>query len=152
MGTRDSALRVRICARGLLEDAAREELAGFVVETCDVSHVALHGTVPDQPALLGVLELLRRSGLRIRDVETVPGRPEATTARPGAAVARVQIRGRVGDLLALVLDPVLIAETSATTTVEVDLRDDHDAVFELLGRLERLALEVVEVHIHPERP
>ncbi|NCD15941.1 MAG: hypothetical protein EOL91_01255 [Actinobacteria bacterium] len=144
-----ATLEVRICARGTLPESARRELAGFD-EWCDNSHVVLRGEVADLPAIVGVLELLRRAGLHIRDVELVPlgGSPASGTS---SAVARIAFLGNVSELLTLVIDGARIAETPATTTVEVALPDDTDALFELLAHVERLALDIVELHVRPER-
>ena len=144
-------MQVRICARGTLSEGARSELVGFE-ERSDGAGVELRGSVVDQPDLIGLLGRLRRCGLAIRDVEVIPG-PGASgckkpPARLTAAVARFEFRGRVAGLLRLVLEDAQLCEDAARTTLEVPLRDDGDAFFEVLARLEQLALEIREVHVH----
>lgn len=142
------ALEVRICARGALTDADLLELAGFENEGHG-SFVVLRGTVADHPALLGVLERLRRSGLRIRDVEVLVREP-ASDAGGGPVVARFAFRGRVGGLLRVAVAGGDVIEEPATTTLEVEIGDDGEALFDVLAHLEDLALEFEEIHVRRE--
>jgi hypothetical protein len=57
--------------------------------------------------------------------------------------------GTVADLLRITLAEAQLVEDSATTTMEVALRDDGDALFSLLARIEQLALDIREVHVRP---
>ncbi|MGM0384465.1 MAG: hypothetical protein ACQERF_00585 [Actinomycetota bacterium] len=144
-----SSIEVRICARGVLTEETRRELASFS-EAGDGTHLVLRGTVVDQAALVGVLERLWRAGLHIRDVEVIPA-----TDEPGPfllpVVARLEFRGQVADLLDLVVTEPHTIEATAVTTMEVALRDDAEALFELLARLERISLDIHEVHVRPQR-
>lgn len=143
-----AAVEVRICARGALSELDRRELPGFE-ESGDGSLVVLRGVVVDQPALLGVLERLRRAGLHIRDVERVSPEGPTEAGGPAVAVARFEFTGMVADLLRITLAEAQLVEDSATTTMEVALGDDDDALFGLLARIEQLALDIREVHVRP---
>ncbi len=142
---------VRICAHGTLSEGALSELVGFE-ERFDGAGVELRGTVVDQPDLIGLLGRLRRCGLAIRDVEVVPGPGTPADQKPPArltpAVARFEFRGHVASLLRLVLEDAQLSEDAARTTLEVPLPNDGDSFFEVLARLEHLALEIREVHVH----
>lgn len=141
-----SRFEVRLCAHGALPDDARRELADFA-EVPNEESVVLRGAVADQAALLGVLDLLRRAGLHLRDVEAVTSIPD-TGSSP--VVARLVLKGEVADLLHLVVTEPHTITASATTTLEIALPDDAEALFRLLDQLERLALDVHEVHVRPQ--
>lgn len=144
-----AAIEVWVSAYGVLHEVVRPEIGELDVHT-DGSLVVLHGVLADQAALLGLLERLRRSGLRLRDVELVErtGQPSARTS--SLAVARIDVRGRVSDLLHAVLVDACRVEECSTTTLEVDL-DDEDAIFEVLADIEGLALDLCALHIRPGR-
>lgn len=141
---------VLISAQGTLSDAARLELTGFE-ELDDGSLVVLRGTVPDQPALLGLLERFRREGLRIRDVERLSHAAHSPAGARGGVAARLEIRGLVADLLRLALHEADLVEEGGTTTLELALADE-DELFEVLAGLESLALDVRGLHVRPVNP
>lgn len=143
-----STRAVRICARGVLTDETRRELAGFC-EAADGTNLLLQGTVIDQAALVGVLERLWRAGLHIGDVELVPllEEPEGSFL---PVVARLEFRGDVAELLELVVSEPHAVEVAAISTMEVALQDDVMSLFALLARLEAIAIDVHEVHIRPQ--
>lgn len=132
-------IEVCICAEGTL---AREELA----ELADLGvasrgeQVLLDGTVADQAALLGALELLRRAGLRIRDVEA--GSRDDADDR----VVTLAVSGRAGSLLRAVLEDAVILEDEATTTATLRLGASDD-LFDVLSRLGALGLDLRAVHV-----
>jgi hypothetical protein len=130
---------VCIYAEGVLPADEVSELADLGIHS-HVDHVVLDGTVVDQAALIGVLERLRRAGLRIRDV--------APAARDDDAeqVAFLSFAGRAGDLLRAVLDDAVVTEDETTTTAEVVLSRADD-LFDMLGRLGALGLELRAVHV-----
>lgn len=136
---------VTIRALGTLPEDARAELSGFQ-KSHDRPMVVLRGCVVDQPALLGLLERLRRAGLRICDVEHATRLPASEPTGSTTAVARLELTGRVGDLLRLTLGETCLFESPATTTAEFALRDE-DELRELVARVERLALEIRSLHI-----
>lgn len=145
-----TAFEVLISARGSLGDAERLELAGFA-EFQDGSLAVLHGAVGDEAALMGLLERLRRAGLRIRDVERLLRSEHAPTRANAGILARLEIRGLVADLLQMTLADAGRVEECATTTVEVTLPDD-DALFSVLAELENLALDIHALHVRPAAP
>ncbi len=140
-----SALEVRICARGSLTHADRLELPEFE-ERIDGPLLVLRGRVLDHPALLGVLDRLRRAGLSISDIDVAP----AGCPAGGPAVARFEFQGQLGELLRHVVRDGRVNE-SATTTLEVELTEDQESLFRILTLLEDMALEFTEVHVR-ERP
>ncbi len=141
-----TAFEVLISAQGTMSDAVRLELSGFE-ELGDGSLVMLRGAVPDQPALMGILERFRRAGLRIRDVERLP-ETEPAQERCAGVIARVDVRGEVASLLPLALHLSEGAVERGTTTLNLVL-EDEDSLFELLAGLESLALDVCELHVRP---
>ncbi|HWK30253.1 MAG TPA: hypothetical protein VNS09_27035 [Solirubrobacter sp.] len=62
--------RVEIRVRGTVPDDAAERL-GMEVST-PRSDTVLRGSVPDRPALLGVLDRLRCDGIELVDVRRLP--------------------------------------------------------------------------------
>jgi hypothetical protein len=149
------AIEVRICADGCLPPAEVAELKGLGIDRA-VEQVVLDGCVVDQAALMGVLERLRRAGLTIRDVaprETdgvgthADDADDAADAEVGE-VAEVAVLGRVGEIVRSVLPFATVTEGAATTTIEIAVASS-DGVFDVLHRLEALALELREVHVAP---
>ena len=100
--------------------------------------VVLEGTVTDQAALIGVLERLRRAGLRLRSVS--PTAPDADD------VAVITIAGRVADLVRAVLGDVPVTEDDATTTAEVAPACTDD-LFVVIERLSGLGLDLRAVRV-----
>ena len=146
------SIEVCICAEGSLPAEAILELADLGIHT-HVDHVVLDGAVVDQAALMGVLELLRRSGLRVRDVSPAEtGRAGRRDVHPcdddglDDHLVSLSIVGRTGDLLRAVLDGAVVTEQPTTTTAEVVLSRADD-LFEVLGRLGALGLELRSVHV-----
>jgi hypothetical protein len=146
------AIEVRICADGCLPPSEVAELEGLGIDRA-VEQVVLDGCVVDQAALMGVLERLRRAGLTIRDV--APREPDAGGTHADDAadtevgeVAEVAVLGRVGEIVRSVLPFATVTEGAATTTIEIALASS-DEVFDVLHRLEALALELREVHVAP---
>ncbi|NLI17317.1 MAG: hypothetical protein GX427_00680 [Actinomycetales bacterium] len=138
------AIEVRICALGALADDDRLELAGFE-ERRDGEFLVLSGSVEDHPALMGVLELLHRRGLRIRDVEVIgPAPPEGSPSAHGAVVARFELLPT--GLLRLALKDSHVREGSTTVALTVEL-DDNGALFDVLGHLEDLAIEFTRINV-----
>jgi hypothetical protein len=72
--TRNLEIRVR----GALPEHAAERLG--MTATVAPADTVLRGAVEDRPALLGVLDRLRRDGLEVVDVRRLPDR----TQSPGA--------------------------------------------------------------------
>jgi hypothetical protein len=130
---------VCIYAEGVLPADEVSELADLGIHS-HVDHVVLDGTVVDQAALIGVLERLRRAGLQIRDVAP------AARDEDGEQVAFLSFAGRAGDLLRAVLDDAVVTEDETTTTAEVVLSRADD-LFDMLGRLGALGLELRAVHV-----
>ncbi|MDO5711724.1 MAG: hypothetical protein Q4P32_08325 [Micrococcales bacterium] len=151
-----SPFEVRISAHGTLSDGARAELVGFD-QLDDPSMVVLRGAVADQEALMGLLQRLRRAGLRIRDVERMPGSTPVSPPVQEAAVARLEVSGRVADLLRLAmvnvsgLEVVSGLEEASTTTIEIGLGEEG-ALFNVLADLEGLALDLHGLHVRPGNP
>lgn len=141
------SIEVCICAEGTLPAEEVLELADLGIHT-HVDHVVLDGTVVDQAALMGVLELLRRSGMRIRDVAPAASDRDSHRRddRDDTHVASLSVVGRAGDLLRAVLGDAVVTEQSTTTTAEVVLSRADD-LFDVLGRLGALGLEVRSVHV-----
>lgn len=133
------SIDVCIHAEGSLPAAEIRELADLGIHR-HVDHVVLDGTVVDQEALMGVLERLRRAGLHIRDVAP------AVRGRDEGHVASLSIVGHAADLLRAVLPDAVVTEQATTTTAEVVLNRDDD-LFDLLGRLGALGLELRSVHV-----
>ena len=134
-----ASIEVCIHAEGSLSPEELTELADLGIRRL-VDHVVLDGTVADQAALIGVLERLRRAGLRIRDVS--PGAGGETDER----VASLTVVGRVGGLLRALLTDSVVSEHLRTTSVEVVLRRPDD-LFDILRRLGSLGLELRSVHV-----
>lgn len=132
-------IEVSICAEGSLPPEELAELADLGVHS-RVDQVVLDGTVADQAALIGVLERLRRAGLRIRDVS--PG----SSVENDDHVTTLAIVGQVGALLRAILTDSVVSEHSTTTTAEVILNRPDD-LFDVLGRLGSLGLELRSVHV-----
>lgn len=133
------SIDVCIHAEGSLPAAEIRELADLGIHS-HVDHIVLDGTVVDQAALMGVLERLRRAGLHIRDVS--PAAHDAETDH----VLFLTVVGHAGSLLNAVLDDAVVTEQATTTTAEVALIRDDD-LFDLLGRLAALGLELRSVHV-----
>lgn len=132
---------VRICAEGSLPAEEISELADLGLRS-HVEHVVLDGRVVDQAALIGVLQRLRRAGLRIHEVTS--GRRHD----PGGAGQRaaVSVVGLVGEILTAALGEAAITQEPATTTAEVPVTCADD-LFDLLHRLEVLGLHLWALHI-----
>lgn len=128
-----------IYAEGVLPADEVSELADLGIHS-HVDHVVLDGTVVDQAALIGVLERLRRAGLRIRDVAPAAKDEDADQ------VALLSFAGRAGELLRAVLEEAVVTEDETTTTAEVVLSRADD-LFDMLGRLGALGLELRAVHV-----
>ena len=141
-----ASIEVSIHAEGSLTPEELSELADLGIHRL-VDHVVLDGTVADQAALIGVLERLRRAGLRIRDVSP------ATTGEPDTHVASLAVVGRVGGLLRALLVDAVVSEEATTTSVDVPLTRPDD-LFDILSRLGALGLELRSVHVgrsaHPD--
>lgn len=101
--------------------------------------VVLEGTVTDQEALIGVLERLRRAGLQLREVTSMPPSPPSD-------VAFVTVAGRAADLVRVVLGDVPVTENEATTTAEV-APVCTDVLFAAIERLSGLGLDLREVRV-----
>lgn len=135
------SIEVSICAEGSLPPEEIVELADLGVHS-RVDQVVLDGTVTDQAALIGVLERLRRAGLRIRDVA-----PAARTLDDDDdGVAFIAVAGQVGDLVRAVLDIAVVTEQPTTTTAEMVLSSADD-LFDAIERLGGLGLELRSVHV-----
>lgn len=136
-----SPIDVCICAEGSLPADEISELADLGLRS-HVEHVVLDGTVVDQAALIGVLERLRRAGLRIH--EMTPGRRQSPDRAGQRAV--VSVVGLVGEMLSAALDKAEVTEEPATTTAEVPVSCTDD-LFNLLHRLEALGLDLRALHL-----
>ncbi|HLS45503.1 MAG TPA: hypothetical protein VK045_08710 [Ornithinicoccus sp.] len=145
---------VRIRARGELGQADRLELPGFDA-SAEMDELVLLGTVPDEAALLGVLTRLIRAGVSVRDLERIPtacvtgpGGPSGRARPQGAFLARIQLAGRIAGHLRQMPDAEVMSEVSASTTIEVELDEEH-ALEELLMTLNSRALHVLELRVRP---
>ncbi|MFN2319182.1 MAG: hypothetical protein ABR500_05820 [Dermatophilaceae bacterium] len=117
-----------------------------VIELADLGlhwrpdQVVLDGTVADQAALIGVLERLRRAGMRIREVSS------ASSGEDDRHLALIAVVGQVGDLVRAVLVDAVVTEQPTTTTAEVVLSRDDD-LFDAIRRLGELSLELCAVQV-----
>lgn len=133
-----ASIRVCIHAEGSLPPAELSELADLGIHR-HVDHLVLDGTVADQAALIGVLERLRRAGLRIRDVLPAPSESDDL-------MASLAIVGQVGGLLRALFTDAVVIERSRTTSVDLPLRRADD-LFDALSRFGALGLELQSIHV-----
>lgn len=140
------ALNIRISIHGMLSESVWQELEGFSDHPMADGQVLI-GTVPDQAALVGVLQRLHLAGVVVDDIEQLEEFPDSGR---GEDVARIQVDGRVADYLAREQWTAHLVE-QVTTTIEVRVTGQEE-LFELLSQLEALAVNLKEAHIRPGRP
>lgn len=133
------SIEVSIRVEGPLPAEEATELADLGLRA-RTDEVVLEGTVTDQAALIGVLERLRRAGLRLREVSSTAPSPASDD------VAFVTVAGRAADLVRVVLGDVPVTEDEATTTAEV-APACTDVLFAVIERLSGLGLDLRAVHV-----
>ncbi len=149
-------LELRIHAEGAFDEALVAELGRL-----EVRHVPggaiLHGPVMDAAELWGVLHRLHRAGIRLRSLERL-GAPDTHPATPGvepAEVAEVEVRievnGYAAGVVSVVVGKADVFESPPSTTLVMRLPTDGDVLFDVLDRLEGLALDIRGIRVEDQR-
>ena len=137
---------IRILAVGEVPPDVLTELAGFEADAVP-GGTRLRGRVSDGAALWGVLHRLHRAGIGLRSVDR-PGirQPPALPATGADRTVRIAVEGHAAGVVAGAVTCTELTLSPPTTTFVLQLGDD-DELFEVLGVLEALALEVRGIRV-----
>jgi|GEM_PF-4580495 len=150
-------LELRIHAEGVFDDALVAELGRL-----EVRHVPggaiLHGPVMDAAELWGVLHRLHRAGIRLRSLErlgapdTHPATPRVEPAEVAEVEVRIEVNGYAAGVVSVVVGKADVFESPPSTTLVMRLPTDGDVLFDVLDRLEGLALDIRGIRVEDHSP
>ena len=136
-----SQILVQVDATGVVSDELRDEFGVTV----------LRGTVLDNAALMGLLHRLRHAGLHVINMDAMPAsEPHAVGMAIADDVVTLDLRGRLDDQSASLLDGGQVIQESVTTTVRYRVASGSD-LGALLNQVEALNLQLMHLNvIHPK--
>ena len=146
-----SQILVQVDATGVVSDELRNELAGVLAGQDEFGVTVLRGTVLDNAALMGLLHRLRHAGLHVINMDAMPAsEPHAVGMAIADDVVTLDLRGRVDDQSARLLDGGQVIQESVTTTVRYRVASGSD-LGALLNQVEALNLQLMHLNvIHPK--
>ena len=145
-----SQILVQVDATGVVSDELRNELAGVLAGQDEFGVTVLRGTVLDNAALMGLLHRLRHAGLHVINMDAMPAsEPHAVGMAIADDVVTLDLRGRLDDQSASLLDGGQVIQESVTTTVRYRVASGSD-LGALLNQVEALNLQLMHLNvIHP---
>ena len=146
-----SQILVQVDATGVVSDELRNELAGVLAGQDEFGVTVLRGTVLDNAALMGLLHRLRHAGLHVINMDAMPAsEPHAVGMAIADDVVTLDLRGRLDDQSASLLDGGQVIQESVTTTVRNRVASGSD-LGALLNQVEALNLQLMHLNvIHPK--
>ena len=146
-----SQILVQVDATGVVSDDLRNELAGVLAGQDEFGVTVLRGTVLDNAALMGLLHRLRHAGLHVINMDAMPAsEPHAVGMAIADDVVTLDLRGRLDDQSASLLDGGQVIQESVTTTVRYRVASGSD-LGALLNQVEALNLQLMHLNvIHPK--
>ncbi len=146
-----SQILVQVDATGVVSDELRNELAGVLAGQDEFGVTVLRGTVLDNAALMGLLHRLRHAGLHVINMDAMPAsEPHAVCMAIADDVVTLDLRGRLDDQSASLLDGGQVIQESVTTTVRYRVASGSD-LGALLNQVEALNLQLMHLNvIHPK--
>ena len=146
-----SQILVQVDATGVVSDELRNELAGVLAGQDEFGVTVLRGTVLDNAALMGLLHRLRHAGLHVINMDAMPAsEPHAVGMAIADDVVTLDLRGRLDDQSASLLDGGQVIQESVTTTVRYRVASGSD-LGALLNQVEALNLQLMHLNvIHPK--
>lgn len=146
-----SQILVQVDAMGVVSDELRNELAGVLAGQDEFGVTVLRGTVLDNAALMGLLHRLRHAGLHVINMDAMPAsEPHAVGMAIADDVVTLDLRGRLDDQSASLLDGGQVIQESVTTTVRYRVASGSD-LGALLNQIEALNLQLMHLNvIHPK--
>ena len=146
-----SQILVQVDATGVVSDELRNELAGVLAGQDEFGVTVLRGTVLDNAALMGLLHRLRHAGLHVINMDAMPAsEPHAVGMAIADDVVTLDLRGRLDDQSASLLDGGQVIQESVTTTVRYRVATGSD-LGALLNQVEALNLQLMHLNvIHPK--
>ena len=146
-----SQILVQVDATGVVSDELRNELAGVLAGQDEFGVTVLRGTVLDNAALMGLLHRLRHAGLHVINMDAMPAsEPHAVGMAIADDVVTLDLRGRLDDQSASLLDGGQVIQESVTTTVRYRVASGSD-LGALLNPVEALNLQLMHLNvIHPK--
>ena len=146
-----SQILVQVDATGVVSDELRNELAGVLAGQDEFGVTVLRGTVLDNAALMGLLHRLRHAGLHVINMDAMPAsEPHAVGMAIADDVVTLDLRGRLDDQSASLLDGGQVIQESVTTTVRYRVASGSD-LGALLNQVEALNLKLMHLNvIHPK--
>ena len=135
----------------MVSDELRNELAGVLAGQDEFGVTVLRGTVLDNAALMGLLHRLRHAGLHVINMDAMPAsEPHAVGMAIADDVVTLDLRGRLDDQSASLLDGGQVIQESVTTTVRYRVASGSD-LGALLNQVEALNLQLMHLNvIHPK--
>lgn len=145
-----SQILVQVDATGDVSDELRNELAGVLAGQDEFGVTVLRGTVLDNAALMGLLHRLQRAGLRVVNMDAMPAsEPDTVDMAVADDLVTLDLKGRLDDHLASLLDGGRVIQESVTTTVRFRVASGGD-LGALLNRVEALNLQLMHLNVvHP---
>lgn len=145
-----SQILVQVDATGVVSDELRNELAGVLAGQDEFGVTVLRGTVLDNAALMGLLHRLRHAGLHVINMDAMPAsEPHAVGMAIADDVVTLDLRGRLDDQSASLLDGGQVIQESVTTTVRYRVASGSD-LGALLNQVEALNLQLMHLNVvHP---
>ena len=146
-----SQILVQVDATGVVAGELRNELAGVLAGQDEFGVTVLRGTVLDNAALMGLLHRLRHAGLHVINMDAMPAsEPHAVGMAIADDVVTLDLRGRLDDQSASLLDGGQVIQESVTTTVRYRVASGSD-LGALLNQVEALNLQLMHLNvIHPK--
>ena len=146
-----SQILVQVDATGVVSGELRNELAGVLAGQDEFGVTVLRGTVLDNAALMGLLHRLRHAGLHVINMDAMPAsEPHAVGMAIADDVVTLDLRGRLDDQSASLLDGGQVIQESVTTTVRYRVASGSD-LGALLNQVEALNLQLMHLNvIHPK--
>ena len=146
-----SQILVQVDATGVVSDELRNELAGVLAGQDEFGVTVLRGTVLDNAALMGLLHRLRHAGLHVINMDAMPAsKLHAVGMAIADDVVTLDLRGRLDDQSASLLDGGQVIQESVTTTVRYRVASGSD-LGALLNQVEALNLQLMHLNvIHPK--